>query len=66
MTSHQMVNFGGKSVKTLHLVILGQNELFGLEEIVEDNRLRTKTIECLSKKAKCLYISKEFFIHCVN
>ena len=31
----------GKTVKTLHLVILGKNELFGLEEIVEDKKVRS-------------------------
>ena len=54
-----------KDVKVLRLVILGKNELFGLEEIMENQKLRTKTIECTSE-GKCYYLSKEYFIHCVN
>ena len=56
----------GKSIKTLHLVILGNNELFGLEEIVLDQSLRGKTVTCISEPAKCYFITKENFIHCVN
>ena len=56
----------GRSVKTLRLVILGQNELFGLDEIIEDKKTRTVTVECSSKHGKCYFITRENFIHCVN
>ena len=56
----------GRSVKVLRLVILGQNELFGLDEILEDRKVRAVTIECSSKAGKCYFISRENFIHCVN
>ena len=46
-------------------MILGVNELFGLEEIMENQKYRMKTVECISD-GKCYYLSKEYFIHCVN
>lgn len=55
-----------KSIKTLHLVLLGKNEMFGLDEILEDLRKRVRTVTCASKSGKCYYLSKENFIHCVN
>ena len=45
---------------------MGNNELFGLEEIVLDQSLRGKTVTCISEPAKCYFITKENFIHCVN
>ena len=57
---------GRESVTILRLVILGQNELFGLEEIMENLNFRSKTVECISTRGTCYYLSKEYFIHCVN
>jgi len=60
------VKICGKSVKTLRLVILSKNELIGLEEIIEDRTVRTKTVKCVSQAGMCYFITKEDFIHCVN
>ena len=59
-------NFTGNGVKTLHLVILGQNELFGLEEIVEERMLRMRTVECVSTRGKCYFLPHEHFADVVN
>ena len=45
---------------------MGMNECFGLEEVVEDRSKRVKTVVCKSMTGQCYYISKEYFIHCVN
>ena len=47
-------------------MILGKNELFGLEDIVEENLVRAKTITCLSKRGKCYLLNKDYFILSVN
>ena len=54
------------NIKVLHLVILGQREMFGLEEIMELKSLRQKTVECITLKANCYYISLHNFIRCIN
>lgn len=56
----------GCATKTLPLVILGKNEIFGLEEIVEDCQQRQKTVTCLSKHGKCYFIDKSEFVQSVN
>ena len=55
-----------RNIKVVRLMILGRNEHFGMEEIMEDVNTRTKTVECTSTEGICYYISKEHFIHCVN
>ena len=44
-----------KAMRILRLVILGKNELFGLEEIMANTNTRAKTIECTSD-GQCYYL----------
>ena len=39
-------NMPKRGMKILRLVILGKNELFGLEEIMANNSTRVKSVEC--------------------
>ena len=45
------------NIKILHLVILGLREMFGLEDVMSLGAVRKKTVECISLKASCYYIS---------
>ena len=56
----------GRTSKTLHLLILGKNELFGLDEIAQDQQLRMRTVTCISKTGKCYFIEKSDFVRCAN
>ena len=47
------------SVQTLHMVILGQLEVFGLEEIVGKMVSRMQSVTCLSKIGKCYWLDKD-------
>ena len=50
----------------LRLVILGGNEHFGMEDIVESRVKRTNSVSCYSTEGEVLYLSCEDFIHLVN
>ena len=52
--------------KVVRLYIAGENELFGLEEIIEDTALRKVSVMCTSTHASAYFISAENFIDCVN
>lgn len=52
--------------RTVRLVIFGSNEMFGLDEIIEQKKKRDKTVECISLHGTCHFLSKEYFIHCAN
>ena len=54
------------NIQKIHLVILGKNEHFGLEEVMEIKEKRVRTVVCHSLNASAFYISKEQFIHVVN
>ena len=56
----------GRTSKTLHLLILGKNELFGLDEIAQDQQSRMRTVTCISKTGKCYFIEKSDFVRCAN
>ena len=55
-----------RNIKKVSIVILGKNEHFGLEEVMEIKERRTRTAQCHSLHASAFYISKEQFIHVVN
>ena len=52
--------------KALQLYLLGKNEIFGMEEIVEMAEKRSFTVTCSSTYGSCYVISKEQFRDCVN
>ena len=41
--------------------IMTTNDMFGLEEIMLQRKIRTKTVECVSTAGECLFISKADF-----
>ena len=54
------------SARVVRLCIAGKNELFGIEEIIENAKFRMKTVKCMSSKGSTYFISQENFIDCVN
>ena len=52
--------------KALQLYLLGKNEIFGMEEIVEMAEKRSFTVTCSSTYGSCYVITKEQFRDCVN
>ena len=52
--------------RTIQLYLLGKNEIFGMEEIVQILPLRNFTIKCASMKGICYKITKDAFQDCVN
>ena len=38
------------------------NDMFGLDEIFEDKKRRTQTIECISNKGQCYYLAVKDFM----
>ena len=52
--------------KALQLYLLGKNEIFGMEEIVEMAHRRAFSVTCSSTYGSCYIISKEQFRDCVN
>ena len=52
--------------RNIQLYLLGKNEIFGMEEIVQMAELRTFTVRCASMKGICYRITKESFQDCVN
>ena len=51
---------------TIRLFLLGKNEIFGLEEIVLDVKMRQMTVTCASTTGECYFLAKDKFIHDVN
>ena len=45
--------------KAMQLYLLGKNEIFGMEEIVEMAEKRSFTVTCSSIRGSCFVISKE-------
>jgi hypothetical protein len=52
--------------KSYRLYIVGNNEVIGLEEIVENSEVRRQTVICHSSEATVYQISRTNFIDCVN
>ena len=50
----------------IKLYLLGKNEIFGMEEIVDMSALRAFTVTCASTVATCYVLTKEHFQDCVN
>jgi len=48
------------------LFIIGKNEVFGIEEIVDSVDIRTKTVVCESTTATCFFMKVEQFCDFVN
>ena len=48
------------------LYIIGKNEVFGIEEIVDNVDNRTKTVICETRTATCYFIKVEQFCDFVN
>ena len=48
------------------LYILGQHEIFGLDEIIDNTNFRKTSVVCESTKAMAFFITEENFIDCVN
>lgn len=38
------------------------NDMFGMDEVFEDKKRRTQTIECISNKGQCYYLSVKDFM----
>jgi CRP-like cAMP-binding protein len=53
-------------IQRLSLYLVGLNEIFGLEEIVENSPFRSTSVVCTSTHGTCWFISSENFIDCVN
>ena len=52
--------------KVVRLYIAGKNELFGLEEIIENSQYRKMTVTCMTTTASVYFITQENFIDVVN
>lgn len=48
------------------LYIIGKNEVFGIEEIVDNLEVRSKTVICESRSATCLFMKIDDFCDFVN
>jgi len=55
-----------KLQKVIRLYLVGVNETFGLEEIIDNSKVRKMTVTCTSSTASVYFISQENFIDCVN
>lgn len=47
------------NIKKVRLVILGKNEIIGLQELMDNQKRRVRTVECISRVGLCYYISKD-------
>ena len=47
-------------------MLLGQYEIFGMEEIIDDIDIRRNTVRCASFEATAFFIKKDHFIDAVN
>jgi hypothetical protein len=52
--------------KYMQLYLLGKNEVFGMEEIVDQSAVRGFTVTCSSTTAACYVMSRGDFQDCVN
>lgn len=52
--------------RQIKLYLLGKNEIFGMEEIVDQSPSRSFTVSCASKGGKVYFLSRENFQDCVN
>lgn len=64
------LNKGNKMID-LKVVIVGQNEVVGLDDLHKDQKsVRTQKVQCSSDQAKMLYLSKndyeKFFLRSLN
>ena len=50
----------------MKLLLLGEYEVFGIGEVVDNNDIRRTTVKCASTEGKCMFIKKEHFIDSVN
>ena len=55
-----------KLQKVIRLYLVGINETFGLEEIIDNSKVRKMTVQCTSTNASVYFLSQENFIDCVN
>lgn len=55
-----------KLQKVIRLYLVGINETFGLEEIIDNSKVRNMTVTCTSTNASVYFLSQENFIDCVN
>lgn len=53
-------------MKLVRLYLLGANEIFGLDEVIEAEPRRTTTVICQVNNSVVYYIKKEDFTNCVN
>ena len=52
--------------KFIKLYLLGKNEVFGMEEVVDDSEARSFSVTCRSMSGACYVMSREHFQDCVN
>ena len=50
----------------VHLSILTQNDVFGMDEILQNVNYRQQSVQCISRTGQCYFLSKDNFFHCVN
>mmetsp|Transcript_21276 Transcript_21276/g.20423 ORF Transcript_21276/g.20423 Transcript_21276/m.20423 type:complete len:81 (+) Transcript_21276:93-335(+) len=47
-------------------MLLGMNELFGLDEIVDTHPSRYHTVRCSVNNSTVMFIRRDDFVNCVN
>jgi len=50
----------------MKLCLLGQYEIFGLDEIADNFSYRKTTVRCITNDSLAYFIKKDDFINCVN
>jgi hypothetical protein len=54
------------SLKAVRLYLLGSNELFGLEEVIEGEKRRKTSVICTNNNSIVYFIKRDDFMNSVN